>query len=189
MVCRSLHQGSVSKCGSQDTVRREMWLQKGHHVIHCSQCAQQDKVESEQWVAAKESPPWQPGHSIRSSCQENMLEIHPCSGRSVSSKIGPSQRAGIQSPIRADRSDRDLQGQSQAVGSGMGTGSVDIDTEAEAQTPLSPRGSKHLTATAKRGKTRVRCMLGLTTSSWPHRPYPKLTPLEGYTSLLESINF
>lgn len=116
MVCRSLHQGSVSKCGSQDTVRREMWLQKGHHVIHCSQCAQQDKVESEQWIAAKESPPWQPGHSIRSSCQENMLEIHPCSGRSVSSKIGPSQRAGIQSPIRADRSDRDLQGQSQAVG-------------------------------------------------------------------------
>lgn len=139
MVSRSLHQGSVNKCGRQDTVRREMWLQKGHYVIHCSQCAQQDKVESEQWIATKESPPWQPGHSRRSSCQENMLETHPRSGRSVSSKIGPSQRAGIQRPIRAGRGDVDLQGQSQAVGSGMGTGSVDRDTEAEAQTPLSPR--------------------------------------------------
>lgn len=68
-----------------------------------------------------------------------MLETHPRSGRSVSSKIGQSQRAGIQRPIRAGRSDVDLQGQSQAAGSGMGTGSVDRDTEAEAQTPLSPR--------------------------------------------------
>lgn len=66
-----------------------------------------------------------------------MLETHPRSGRSVFSKIGPSQRAGIRRPIRAGRSDIDLQGQ--AAGSGMGTGSVDRDTEVEAQTPLSPR--------------------------------------------------
>ena len=80
MVSRSLHQGSVSKCGRQDTVRREMWLQKGHYVIHCSQCAQQDKVESEQWIATKESPPWQPGHSRRSSCQEICWKLIPALG-------------------------------------------------------------------------------------------------------------
>lgn len=109
------------KRGSQDMVGREVWLTtEGLLCDPLCECARQDKIESELSVATEECPPWQTGHSRRSSCQENVLETHRGSGQSVSLKIGPSQRAGIQKPIRAGRSDVDPQGQSQEVVSGLG---------------------------------------------------------------------